>query len=462
VHYVVRTQAGVLLNDASADNVYSKDEYVRQKRSRSILCLPILKQAKLVGALYLENSLAPGVFTPDRVTVLGLLASQAAISLENAALYSDLQLQVGLLQLLPVSAWTLKPDGTPDFVNQVWIEFSGQTVEFVRSRPEAWMTAVHPEDREMAAKSFWEGVHSGQGFAFETRSLRSQDGTYRWHLQQAVALRDAEGKVLKFVGTTTDIDDQKRTEEALREAQGDLARINRVTTMGELAASLGHELSQPISGVVTNANVGLRTLGRDNPNLDEVRGVFARIVRDAQRATEIIGRIRSQFQKGAPKQQTLDVNDLIPETIALLRDQAVRYNISLRTELATNLPRIVGDCVQLQQVMMNLIVNGIEAMKEVDGIREMIIRSQRAENEKIFVSISDTGIGIPPQLAEQIFDPFFTTKPHGTGMGLRISRSIIEAHGGRLWATNNDGPGATFLFSLPYKFAGVVEIRATR
>jgi PAS domain S-box-containing protein len=462
VHYVVRTQAGVLLNDASADNVYSKDEYVRQKRSRSILCLPILKQAKLVGALYLENSLAPGVFTPDRVTVLGLLASQAAISLENAALYSDLQLQVGLLQLLPVSAWTLKPDGTPDFVNQVWIEFSGQTVEFVRSRPEAWMTAVHPEDREMAAKSFWEGVHSGQGFAFETRSLRSQDGTYRWHLQQAVALRDAEGKVLKFVGTTTDIDDQKRTEEALREAQGDLARINRVTTMGELAASLGHELSQPISGVMTNANVGLRTLGRDNPNLDEVRGVFARIVRDAQRATEIIGRIRSQFQKGAPKQQTLDVNDLIPETIALLRDQAVRYNISLRTELATNLPRIVGDCVQLQQVMMNLIVNGIEAMKEVDGIREMIIRSQRAENEKIFVSISDTGIGIPPQLAEQIFDPFFTTKPHGTGMGLRISRSIIEAHGGRLWATNNDGPGATFLFSLPYKFAGVVEIRATR
>ncbi len=175
---------------------------------------------------------------------------------------AELQLQVALLQQLPVSAWTLKPDGTPDFVNRVWLEFAGQTLDFVRSHPEAWMTAVHPEDREMAAKSFWEGVRSGTGFAFETRSLRAQDGTYRWHLNQAVVLRDAEGKVLKFVGTTTDIDDQKRTEEALRQAQGDLARINRVTTMGELTASLAHEISQPISGAITNANVCLRKLGQ--------------------------------------------------------------------------------------------------------------------------------------------------------------------------------------------------------
>src|SRR5439155_11120237 len=180
--------------------------------SRSVLCLPIVKQKKLVGALYLENNLTPGAFTPSRVTVLQLLASQAAISLENAALYSDLQLQAGLLQNLPVSAWTLKPDGTPDFVNQVWLDYSGQTRDFVRSHPEAWMTAVHPEDREIASKTFWEGIHSGKGFTMETRSLRAEDGTYRWHLQQAVVLRDSEGKVLKFVGTTTDIDEQKRTE----------------------------------------------------------------------------------------------------------------------------------------------------------------------------------------------------------------------------------------------------------
>ena len=193
-------------------------------------------------------------------------------------------------------------------------------------------------------------------------------------------------------------------------------------------------------------------LGSENPNLDEVRAVFARIVRDAQRATEIIGRIRSQLEKGAPNQETVDFNELIPETIALLRDQAMRYNISVRTELAADLPQIVGDRVQLQQVAMNLIVNSIEAMKDVDGIRELVIKSQRAENEQILVSVSDTGPGFPPELAEQIFDPFFTTKPHGTGMGLRISRSIIESHGGRLWAVGSPGRGATFHLSLPATF----------
>jgi PAS domain S-box-containing protein len=355
---------------------------------------------------------------------------------ELARTSQELELQAGLLQHLPVSAWTLKPDGTPDFVNQVWLEFSGQTLDFVRSHPAAWMNAVHPEDRESAARAFWEGVRSGQGFAMETRSLRAQDGTYRWHLNQAVVLRDAEGKVLKFVGTTTD-----------------LARINRVTTMGELAASLGHELNQPISGAMTNANVCLRRLGHDKPDLDEVRAAAARIVRDAQRATEIIGRIRSQFEKGAPNRQTVNVNEIVLETIALLRDQAMQCNISLRTELADNLPQIAGDRVQLQQVMMNLIVNSIEAMKDVDGMREMVIRSQQAADEQILVSISDTGIGIPPQLAEQIFDPFFTTKPHGTGMGLRISRSIIESHGERLWAVGSTGRGATFHLNLPAAIA---------
>ena len=195
----------------------------------------------------------------------------AEIARENTPHYSDLQLQAALLQHLPVSAWTLKPDGTPDFVNQVWLEYSGQTLDFVRSHPGAWMTAVHPEDREAASKAFWSGVRSGQGFAVETRSLRAQDGTYRWHINQAVGLRDTKGKVIKFVGTTTDIDDQKRAEEALRQAQGDLARINRVTTMGELAASLAHELSQPIIGATINANVCLRKLEADKPDLDEVR-----------------------------------------------------------------------------------------------------------------------------------------------------------------------------------------------
>jgi PAS domain S-box-containing protein len=453
LHYVTRTRESVLLDDASTDKVYSKDEYIGRKRPKSVLCLPIVKQKKLVGALYLENNLMPRVFTPDRVVVLQLLASQAAISLENSALYTDLQLQVGLLQRLPVSAWTLKPDGTPDFVNQGWLEFSGQTLDFVRSHPAAWMAAIHPEDREIAAKSFWEGIHSGQDFAFETRSLRTLDATYRWHLRQAVVLRDADGKVLKFVGTTTDIDDQKRTEEALRQAQGDLARINRATTMGELTASLAHELSQPIGGAIINANVCLQSLERDEPDFDLLRKAVGRFVRDTQRAAETIGRIRSQFEKGSLNKETLGVSEIIQETIALLRGEAVRYNISVRAELTGDL-QIVGDRVQLQQVAMNLIVNSIEAMKDVNGTREMIIKSQRTEDEQILVTVSDTGVGFPTHLAEQIFDPFFTTKTHGTGMGLRICRSIIESHGGRLWGVGSPGNGATFHLKLPASIPG--------
>ena len=278
--FVLRTSQSLLLHDAAADSSFSTDEYIRQRGTRSMLCLPIVKQKKLVGVLYLENNLAPFVFTSERVAVLQLLASQAAISLENAHLYSDLQLQAGLLQRLPVSAWTLEPDGTPDFVNQVWLDYSGQTLDFVRSNPEAWMTAVHPEDREAASRVFWDGVRSGQGFTIETRSLRAQDGSYRRHLQQAVVLRDAEGKVLKFIGTTTDIDEQKRAEDALRQSQADLARINRVTTMGELTASLAHEITQPITGAIANANACLRWLDRDKPDLDETRSAVTNIVRD--------------------------------------------------------------------------------------------------------------------------------------------------------------------------------------
>jgi PAS domain S-box-containing protein len=385
------------------------------------------------------------------------LAATSRLYRELQRTDAELQLQVELLQQLPVSAWTIKPDGTPDFVNQVWLEFSGQTLDFVRSHPEAWMTAVHPEDREFAAKRFWEGVRAGQGFAFETRALRAQDGSYRWHLQQAVVLRDAAGRVLKFVGTTTDIDDQKRAEEALRQAQADLARINRVTTMGELTASLAHEIKQPISGIITNVGTCLLKLGRGKPDTDEVREVVARIGRDAQRAVEIMETIRSQFEKSTPTQRKLDLNEMIPETIALLRDEAARYNIAIRAELTAALPQIIGDRVQLQQVLMNLIVNGIEATRDYEGAREMVISSQRDKSGEILVSVSDTGIGFSPQLAERIFDPFYTTKPHGTGMGLRISRSIIESHGGRLWAISNEGPGATFLFSIPCQPDGVAS-----
>jgi len=190
-------------------------------------------------------------------------------------------------------------------------------------------------------------------------------------------------------------------------------------------------------------------LARDKPDLDELRAAVTRFARDAHRAGAIIHKIRSQFERGTRDRELLDVNEINRETIALLRDEAARYNISLRSELEADLPQIIGDRTQLQQVAMNLIVNSIEAVKDVDGVREIVIKSQRSEDEQILISVSDTGIGFPVQEAERIFAPFFTTKPHGTGMGLRISRSIIEAHGGRLWAVGSPGRGATFQMNLP-------------
>jgi predicted ATPase/signal transduction histidine kinase len=460
IRYVMRTHESVILDDAMQQHLFSEDPYLLLRRPRSILCLPLVRQAALSGLLYLENTLAPGVFTAERARLLELLASQAAISLENAALYADLELQVGLLQRLPVSAWTLKPDGTPEFVNQVWLEFAGQDLDFVRSYPEAWTAAIHPEDRETTAKNVRDGVLSGRDFAMEYRALRARDRVYRSVLSQAVVLRDPEGRVLKFVGTTTDIDDQKRAEDALRQAHADLARVNRVTTMGELAASLVHEVSQPVSGALTNTAVCLRTLERDTPDIEEVRGVVRRIARDTQRAAEIIDRIRSQFRKSSPTQEMLDASATILEIVALLRSEAVRYDIAVRTDLSPDLPPVVGDRVQLQQVVMNLFVNSIEAMKEVEGTRVIVVRSRRADGH-VLVSVSDTGTGLPPHVANKMFDPFFTTKPHGTGMGLRISRSIVESHGGRLWAAANDGPGATLTFSLPCLRGNPVVIART-
>jgi PAS domain S-box-containing protein len=237
--------------------------------------------------------------------------------------------------------------------------------------------------------------------------------------------------------------------ERLRQAQADLAHINRVTTMGELTASLAHEIKQPITAAGINARTCLRWLGGDDPDVSEAREAASRLVTDVTRAAEITGRISLQFMKGPPQRELVDANEVIREMVVLLRGEATEYSISVRTELAEGLPQVTGDRMQLQQVLMNLIMNSIDAMKDVEGTRELTIHSQRGENEQLVVSISDTGVGLPPQQADQIFNAFFTTKPHGTGMGLRISRSIVESHGGRLWAADNSPRGASFYFTLP-------------
>jgi C4-dicarboxylate-specific signal transduction histidine kinase len=276
----------------------------------------------------------------------------------------------------------------------------------------------------------------------------------RDQLEERIAERTAEliraNEVLKI-----EIADRKQAEnvtwqalERLRQAQADLAHANRVTIMGELTASLAHEVNQPIAAALTNANTCLLWLARDTPDVGEARAATRRIVQDATRAGEIITRIRLLFKKGRPKLEQVDINDIIREIVALLRNEATRYGVSVRTELAGDLPPIMGDRVQLQQVMMNLIMNSIDAMKSVDGTREVAIASERAGTGQMMVSVSDTGVGLPSQHADRIFNAFVTTKVDGTGMGLSISRSIVEAHGGRLWAADNSPRGATFYLTL--------------
>jgi PAS domain S-box-containing protein len=825
----------------------------------SIVALPLGLQGEL-GVMVAASRRADFPRETEGL-LLSVAANQAAIGLQEARLRSqqrrvadeldervaqrtaeladanaELQLQVGLLQLLPVSAWTLKPDGTPDFVNQVWLEYSGQTVDFVRSHPEAWMTAVHPEDRAAALRSFWEGVHSGQDFAFETRSLRAQDGTYRWHLQQAVVLRDAEGKVLKFVGTTTDIDDQKRaqevlqasegklqrvidtiptlvwcnlpdgpneflsrswheytglspeeahgwgwsaafhpddlpplmkrwqellvsgepgeiearlrrhdgeyrwflirvapfrnhtgaierwygtstdiddrkraeeklrasesslrqvfdsipgmvfaldptgqielsnrrhleyfgktldelnawatndaihpddlpratvdfklsmttgtpfeselryrradgvyrwfqgrslpvrdtdgriarwyslitdiddrkraeeklrrseallaqvqtvsvtggfswrvetkeitwseqlydifefdegtpptiekvysrvhpddvrllqeaveraqrdgsnidlehrllmpnhsvkylnmvahatrdkdgrlefvgavqdvtrrrlSEEALNKARSELAHVSRVTTLGALTASIAHEVNQPLSGIITNANTCLRMLAADPPQVEGARETARRTIRDGNRMSEVISRLRELFSKKEPTTESVNLNEAVLEVIALSIVELQKNHVMLRPELTGNLPLVAGDRVQLQQVVLNLLKNGSDAMSGVeDRPRLLVIKTERDEGDRVRLTVRDAGVGFDPQAVEQLFDAFYTTKGDGMGIGLSVSRSIIERHNGRLWATLNEGPGATFSFSIPRASEGLAR-----
>src|ERR1700694_3392372 len=246
--------------------------------------------------------------------------------------------------------------------------------------------------------------------------------------------------------------ERRRTAEALRQAQADLARVSRVTAMGELTASLAHEVNQPIAAAVINANSCSRWLAGDAPNMEEARAAAARSVQGGTRAAEIINRVGLLFKKGASERELVDVNDIIREMTVLLRNEAAQYQVSVRMELAPDLPRIMGDRVQLQQVMMNLIMNGIDAMKDVDGERELAVSSRQAEHEQLMVSVSDTGVRLPPQ-HDQICKAFFTTKSHGIGMGLSISRSIIESHGGRLWASNGSPRGASFHIARPVQRA---------
>ncbi|MEA2961561.1 MAG: hypothetical protein QOI46_1659, partial [Alphaproteobacteria bacterium] len=572
LHYVIRTRESVILDDALAQNPFSADQYICQKHARSALCLPLVKQTKLIGVLYLENKLASHVFTPARISVLELLASQAAISLENARLYNDLGERearirrlvdsniVGIIiwdfqgriveaneafldivgyaredllsgrlrwtELTPAewrdrdnqaraelkAAGTVQPrekeyfhkdgrrvpvlvgaaalEGTREegvafvldlterkraeyLARQVFesspdrISIVGPDYRFQRVNPafeRRW--GMPPETfigKHVAEFLGWEGFEQTAKAYFDRCFAGEEVGYAEWFNQPLgrrylsvtySPLRPTSERVEAVLAIGRDLTEHVLASEALREAQAELAHVTRVTTLGELAASIAHEVNQPLAAVVANAEACLRWLGRGTPDLDAARRSVEWIIDDSNRASEVIRRVRALANKTDIEKAPLDIDDVIMEVIALVQRELTSHRISLRMGLAPALPMILGDRVQLQQVIINLVMNGIEAMQSVtDRPRELAIRSRQDETQQVLVSVTDCGVGISAEDADRLFNPFFTTKSGGMGMGLSICRSIVEAHGGRLWATANVPHGATFQFTLPVNTA---------
>jgi PAS domain S-box-containing protein len=353
-----------------------------------------------------------------------------------------------VVETIPAMTFTALPDGRTTFVNKRWTEYTRLSVE--QSSGAGWQRAIHPNDLVRHSENWRISVSTGQLFEDEARFRRADDGEYRWFLVRGVPLRDPHGKIIKWYRTLTDIQDRKRAEqerEKLRQLEASLAHINRVSMMGEMAATLAHEIKQPIAAAINSANSCMEWLAHEPPNLDRARAAATRIDKYGNRAAEIIDRIRSFYRKSPPQCELVDVNRIIQEILTLLEGEATRSSVAMRTELAAALPEVVADCVQLQQVFMNLMLNAIEAMKNSGG--ELTVKSQLDPERQLLFSVSDTGLGLPDGNVDQIFSAFFTTKPQGSGMGLAISRNIVESHGGRLWATANEGRGATFHFTLP-------------
>jgi PAS domain S-box-containing protein len=449
LHTVIRTRESVILDDASAQNPFSADEYICQKNARSVLCLPLVKQAKLIGVLYLENNLASHVFTPARISVLDLLASQAAISLENARLYNDLGEREARIRrlvdsnIVGIMIWDFR--GRIIEANQAFLDMLDYSREDLISGRLRWTELTPAEWRDADEQAIAEVKAAGTVQPREKEYFR-KDGSRVPVLVGATAFGGGQDEGVAFV---LDLTERKRVEGALRDTQANLAHVVRITTLGELTASIAHEVNQPLAAVVANAEACLRWLDR-GPDLDAARRSVEWIINDGNRASEVIRRVRALAKKTDIEKEPLDVNDIVREVIELVQRELISHRASLRTELASNLPTILGDRVQLQQVMINLVMNGIEAMQSVtDRRRELVIRSCQDETQQVLVSLTDCGVGISAENANRLFNAFFTTKSSGMGMGLSICRSIVEAHGGRLSASGNEGPGATFQFVLP-------------
>jgi PAS domain S-box-containing protein len=347
---------------------------------------------------------------------------------------------------IPGLVGVLAPNGDVETVNRQIYEYCGQTLEELRN----WGTngTVHPEDLPHVVEVFTKSISAGTPYQFEHR-LRRFDGEYRWFDDRGVPIRDSSGRITRWYVLLTDIEDRTQALARLQQMQSDFAHINRVSTMGELAASLSHEIAQPIASARNNARAALNFIEKKPPDLHEVKEALDCVVGDADRAGSIIGRIRDHIRKAPPRKDYFDLNAAISEVIVLARSAIIRNGVAVKTQLADALSPVHGDRVQLQQVALNLILNAVEAMGTIEtGARELLINTEQ-DHAGVVVAVCDSGPGIDPTLLARVFEAFYTTKSSGTGMGLSICRSIIGAHGGRLWVEANEPRGAVFLFTLP-------------
>jgi len=451
VRYVLRTKESVLLHDAAGENQFSTDDYIREHRARSILCLPILKQTKLVGMLYLENELTRRAFTPARMAILKLLASGAAISLENARLYRDLAEREAKIRrlvdanIIGIFIWDFR--GRILDANDAFLRIVDYRREDLVSNRISWRDLTPPEWREQDERELVPMLMAtGSLQPFEKEYLRK--GGKRVPVLVGAATFERGGN--EGVAFVLDLTERKRATDALRDLQLELAHANRLATMGQLTASIAHEVNQPLTAAHNNARAALRFLGVDPPDIREVTEALLCVVNETYRAGDIVGRIRDQVKNAPPRSEDLDMNDAIEEVVALVRGELSDNRVSVQIQLGERLAPVHGDRVQLQQVILNLILNANEAMLGIDGeARELLISTESYPGGGVLVAVCDSGPGIAPEQRERIFESFYTTKPDGLGIGLSICRSIIDAHGGRLWADLRVPRGTALRFTLP-------------
>ncbi len=358
-----------------------------------------------------------------------------------------------LTETIPQMLWSARPDGAIDYCNARLLDFTGFTASEMMG--DGWKKIVHPDDLDQAARAWFTSVKTGTPYRVEARLAHAADRSYHWCLTIGLPLRDEEGRILKWHGVCVDMHDWKEAQDELRETQAELAYITRIMTMGQLTASIAHELNQPLAGIMTNAGTGLRMLTAEPPNIDGARQTAQRTIRDAKRASDVIGRLRTLFMKRTSASEMVDLNAATQEVAALSLNELQRNSVGFRIDLAEDLPFVVGDRIQLQQVILNFILNGAESMDGVVGRpRELVVSTALDGTGHVKVAVKDAGVGFDPAMAEKLFSPFYTTKSNGMGIGLSVSRTIVENHQGHLWAERNDGPGSTFCFSVPSRLVG--------